>query len=121
MSIQQVSIPVDKKTARQERINKSLQPWSREKCNVLGFGGAACLVDMFVSPKLTAKIITSKNITKPYANMSIGAFIGIGTMALGALSGYLLNKHEVKTSNNTKIGNFFYKLFNGPIVKIENK
>ncbi len=101
-----------------DSIKNKTKTWSRMKSSVTSFIFGAALVDIFVNQKLTDIIIKKKNIVKPSANLSIGAFMGFGILAVGALLGLAFNAYDSK--HNTKLGDYFYKVHNGPNAKIEN-
>ena len=92
--------------------------WSRKKSNIASFTLAAALIDAFATPKLVDVIIKKKNIVKPYTSLSISAFVGLGILAVGALLGTAFSAYD--KNHNTKLGDYFYKVHNGPNAKIEN-
>ena len=88
--------------------------WSRKKCNTGVIMLSSALVSSFASESLTDLYIKKVPNTKLHP-LSINARIGIGILALGAVSAFIFNKiDEVK---NTKFGDVAYKMFNGPHAK----
>ena len=88
--------------------------WDRKRCNMSFMLLTSAIADCFLVNKLTDMYIRKTSTNK--SSLFINGIIGMGILALGGLSGAILNMID-NDKNKTFIGNIAYKIFNGPKAK----